>query len=269
MWILRRPIDSVTRVLANATRESALVTVASALPRLLRHAASQPDADQGGGRGVLLIPGFGLGDSSLAAGHVWLRERDYRPAGAGLGKNVGCTTRMRERVEQRLEAHAETTGGRVIVLGHSRGGSLGRLVAVRRPDLVRGLVMLGSPVRNPFGVNAHIVRLARLLAQLSRMGIPDLLDVDCLTGTCYRENRRTLSAPLPHSVPALAMYSREDAVVPWQLCHDPHAECAEVCGSHLTMGFAPAVYSALEPKLAAWADDYAPSEEISVFSSTA
>jgi hypothetical protein len=86
--------------------------------------------DQGGGLGVLLNPGFGVGDRSLSAS-AWLRARGYRPVGAGVGINVGCTTDLVEHIEHRLEEHAEATGRRVVLVGQNRGGWLGRVAASR------------------------------------------------------------------------------------------------------------------------------------------
>jgi hypothetical protein len=58
---------------------------------------------------------------------------------------------------------------------------------------------------------------------------------------------------LPPSVPAVAFYSRRDAVAPWRLCLDPSATCVEVGSTHVGMPFDPEVYAALAPTLAAWA----------------
>jgi hypothetical protein len=60
-------------------------------------------------------------------------------------------------------------------------------------------------------------------------------------------------APLPAGVPAVTVYSQYDGIVPWQLCLDPYAECVEVGSTHTGMGLDPDVYTALEPRLAAWA----------------
>lgn len=224
------------------------------VPALLRHPVWRPArANQGAGQGVLLIPGFGFGDRSLALLSMWLRARGYRPTGARIGLNVGCTSTLVTRLERRLEEHAKATGRRVILLGQSRGGWLGRLVAIRRPDLVRALVMLASPVLDPLGVNPKSIRFARLLARLSELGLPGLLDEDCFTGECYRASSTGLAAPVPASVPVLAVYSRQDRVVPWQLCLDRSAECVEVPSSHTGMGLDPRLYAALEPRLTAWA----------------
>jgi pimeloyl-ACP methyl ester carboxylesterase len=114
---------------------------------------------------VLLIPGFGFGDHSLSLTAAWLRARGYRPLGARIGINVGCTTELVERLERRLEAHAEATGRRLIVVGQSRGGWLGRVLATKRPELVRGLVMLASPVLDPLGAWTRMPNVWRSAAR--------------------------------------------------------------------------------------------------------
>jgi pimeloyl-ACP methyl ester carboxylesterase len=211
------------------------------------------DGEHGNGLGVVLVPGFGCGDRTLALARAWLRRRGYRPACARIGLNLGCTTELLDRLERRVAEHAEATGGRVVLLGQSRGGWLGRLLAARRPDLVRALVAAGSPVLDPLGAHPAVVRKARLLTRLSAAGIRGLLDDDCFTGDCYREHTGSLARPLPEGVPALAVYSRLDRVVPWRLCQDPSAECVEVESSHTGMALQPAFYAVLEPRLAVWA----------------
>ncbi|MBP2184217.1 alpha/beta hydrolase [Amycolatopsis magusensis] len=208
--------------------------------------------DAGAGLGVLLVPGFGCGDWTLALTRKWLRRRGYRPARAHIGLNVGCTTEMVDRVEQRAEQHARATGGPIVLLGQSRGGWLARLLASRRPELVRALVTAGSPVLDPLSANPRVIRHARMLTKLSAMGLPGLLDDECFSGDCYEENVRALASPLPRGMPALAVYSRADRVAPWKSCLDPSAECVEIASSHFDMALTPAFYAVLEPRLAAW-----------------
>jgi pimeloyl-ACP methyl ester carboxylesterase len=248
---MRRVQDLLARL---ENQEQMVVAILSLVPRLLQDSAwRQVRARQGEGLGVLLVPGFGCADSTLTLTRSWLRARGYRPTGARIGLNVGCTTTLVDRLEQRLTEHAETTGRRVVLLGQSRGGWLARLVAARRPDLVRGLVMAGSPVLDPLGANPRVVRVARLITRLSTMGIPGLLEKDCFTGSCYRTHSAALGAPLPAEVPAVAVYSRLDRVAPWRLCQDPSAECVEIRSSHTGMALHPDFYRALEPRLAEWA----------------
>ena len=118
-------------------------------PALLRHPVWRTRAVEGGGAGVVVVPGFAGADASMAVLRRWLNRRGYVATGAGLWINLGCTAELVARLERRVEEHAGATGGPVVLVGHSRGGMLARLVAVRRPELVRGLAMLGTPVLNP------------------------------------------------------------------------------------------------------------------------
>jgi pimeloyl-ACP methyl ester carboxylesterase len=164
---------------------------------------------------------------------------------------VGCTADLLAKILHSTEEHAERTGRPVVLLGQSRGGGLARLAAARRPELVHGLVMLGSPVLDPLGAHPNVLRIARFLARLASAGVPGLLNDDCMRGPCFEEHVKTLAEPL--RVPAISIFSRMDGIVPWQLCQDPHAECVEVHSTHTGMGFDPKVYEVLGPRLAAWA----------------
>jgi alpha/beta hydrolase family protein len=217
---------------------------------LLRHPVWHAGGADGGGAGVVVAPGFAGADASTAMLRRWLERRGYSTTGAGLGINVGCTEELVERLERRVTEHAERTGGPVVLVGHSRGGMLARIVAVRRPDLVRGLAMMGSPVLDPLDASGLATVLLPAVVRLSELGIPGLVDGDCLTGPCGATASVGLAAPLP--VPAVAIYSRDDGVVGWRSCLDPEAEWVEVASSHTGMGTDPAVYVALAPRLAAW-----------------
>jgi pimeloyl-ACP methyl ester carboxylesterase len=238
-------------------RENAFTSLRE-LPRLLRHPVWRAGRrDDGAGRGVVLVPGFFAGSPSLAVTRRWLRGRGFRPRDAGIGFDVGCTGELVDRLERQIVRHVRDTGGRVVLIGHSRGGGLARLVAVRRPDLVRGLIMLGSPVLDPLGAHPAVLRAARLLARLSAAGLPGLITADCLTGACRDDHLAGLAAPLAPEVPALAIYSRRDAIVPWRSCLDPSAAHAEVRSTHLGMSLDPDVYTAIEPALTSWARECA------------
>ena len=59
------------------------------------------------------------------------------------------------------------TPGPVMVAGHSLGGGVSLLAACRRPDLVRGLLMLDSPVVS--GWKAHSIHVAKLTGLIERV----------------------------------------------------------------------------------------------------
>ena len=197
----------------------------------------------GAGRPVLLIPGFMAGDGSLATMTRWLRENGYRTRRAGIRANVGCSEDCLQRLEGRLEALAEATGERVAIIGQSRGGVLARVLGSRRPDLVSGIVTLGSPTVSQ--LRAHPLVLAQVLVvgALGTSRVPGMFRVSCLRGACCERFRGDLAADFPPEVGFTALYSRTDGVVDWRACLDPAAELVEVRASHVGMAINPEVYA--------------------------
>ena len=200
----------------------------------------QPDAPP-----VLLIPGFMAGDGSLRVLRGWLGRRGSATSGSGIRFNVDCGERAVAQIERRLHRLAERAGRRVVLVGQSRGGELARVVAVRNPDLVSALVMLGSPVRGRLEVGPAVMNAVRSVARLGDLGIPGLFSTRCADGECCAIYRRDLAAPLPAGIQAVAVYSRTDGIVSWQACLDPDARHVEVRSSHAGMSVNRAVYRVL------------------------
>jgi pimeloyl-ACP methyl ester carboxylesterase len=194
---------------------------------------------------VLLVPGFMAGDRSLSVLAGWLRRRGSRTAGAGMLLNADCAERAVAGVEVRLRRLAESAGGRVVLVGQSRGGELARVAALRNPDLVSTLVMLGSPVCAPLSVGPAVLGAVRSVARLGDLGVPGMLSSECGDGACCAAFREDLVAPLQAAVRAVAIYSRSDGIVSWKACLDPSAEHVEVESSHAGMSVNLAVYRVL------------------------
>ena len=191
---------------------------------------------------ALLIPGFMAGDQSLAVLADWLRRRGSSTARAGILLNTDCAERAVGGIESRLRRLADRAGGRVVLIGQSRGGELGRVVALRNPDLVSTLVMLGAPVLDPLSVGPAVLGAVRYVARLGDLGVPGMLSHACGDGPCCAEFRRDLEAPLPPELRAVSIYSRSDGIVSWQACLDPFAEHVEIDSSHTGMSVNPRVY---------------------------
>jgi triacylglycerol lipase len=204
------------------------------------HPGRQADAPP-----VLLVPGFMTGDMSMAVLRGWLRHRGSRTSSAGIRLNIDCAERAVGRLEVPLRKLADRTGRRVVVIGQSRGGELARVLAVRNPDVVSTLVMLGSPVLGPLNVGKLVMRVLRSVACLGDLGVPGMLSMQCADGECCAAFREDLREPLTSDVRAVAIYSRSDGCVSWQACLDPGARQIEVQSSHTGMSVNLAVYRVL------------------------
>lgn len=194
---------------------------------------------------VLLVPGFMAGDRSLGALRGWLRRRGSSTEAAGIRLNVNCGERTVRSIEGRLRRLVEQAERPALLIGQSRGGELARVVAVRNPDAVSALVMLGSPVLHPLSVGPGVLRLVRSVARLGDLGLPGVFSSQCGGGACCARYRKDLRAPLPASVRGVAVYSRRDGVVSWRACLDPWARQIEVDSSHSGMSVNRAVYRVL------------------------
>jgi pimeloyl-ACP methyl ester carboxylesterase len=194
---------------------------------------------------VLLVPGFMAGDQSLGVLAGWLRRRGSRTAGAGMLLNADCAERAVVGIESRLRRLAERADGRVVLIGQSRGGELARVAALRNPDLVSTVLMLGSPVLDPLSVGPTVLGAVRSVAWLGDLGVPRMLSSECGDGPCCAAFRDDLLAPLPDAVRAVAIYSRSDGIVSWEACLDPSAEQVEVESSHTGMSVNLRVYRVL------------------------
>ena len=211
----------------------------------------------GDGRGVLLIPGFLAGDGSLGTMTQWLRSAGYRTKRAGIRANVACSELACTRLEERLERLAACTGRRVVIVGQSRGGVFAKALGARRPELVAGVVTLGSPVVSQLAVHPLVLAQVGMLATLGSGPLPGLLSWSCLRGDCCTPFRAALAGPFPPTVGYVALYSRSDGIVDWRSCMDPAADaCVEVRASHCGMGLNAGVYRAVARALGGFiADD--------------
>ena len=210
----------------------------------------------GDGRPVLLVPGFLAGDGTLATMAKWLRASGYWTRRAGIGTNVGCSQHACERLEERLEALAQRTGSRVAIVGQSRGGVLARVVAARRPDLVCGIVTLGSPTVGMLRVHPLVLLQVGLVGALGTGRVPGLFRMSCWRGACCEDFRNDLLRPFPPEVRYVSIYSRTDGIVDWRACLDGAAdELVEIRASHCGMAVNPAAYEHVARALAAFAGD--------------
>jgi triacylglycerol lipase len=196
------------------------------VPALPGAAAGQP---------VILVPGFLASDSSLNRLRDGLRAAGHQPQMAGIRWNVSCSEDIVARLSVSVERLAERCERRVALVGHSRGGMLSRVVAVRRPDLVSCVITLGAPYRDPMAIHPLVWASAATLATAGTLRVPGVLRWACGRSSCCADFERDLGVPLPASVGVLSVYSRRDGVVDWRACVDPAGGQLEVATTHCGM----------------------------------
>jgi triacylglycerol lipase len=203
----------------------------------------------GRGQPVLLIPGFLASDDSLAVMTRWLRRTGHHTSKAGIRLNVGCSGRGLAGLERRLEALVKRQGRPAVIIGQSRGGSFAKVLAQVRPDLVAGIVTLGSPTLDPLAVHPAVRAGIRGVALLGGLGAPGLFTHDCLEGECCAGFWDLHDRPLPRGTGFVSIYSRSDGIVEWRSCLDPGAIQVEIESSHMGMAVNPDSYRAIAAAL--------------------
>lgn len=203
---------------------------------------------------VVLVPGFLAGDPSLATMTYWLRRLGYHTAKAGIRANVDCSSASVDRLEARVEEVCWQHGRPVAIIGQSRGGTFATALARRRPDLVSGIVTLGSPLLNQLAVHPLVRMNITVVGLLGTLGVPGLFSQACLNGDCCADLRVENDAPMPPGLPFVSVYSRTDGIVDWRACLHPDAEHVEVEASHCGMAVNPEVYRAVAEALGSFAE---------------
>lgn len=219
--------------------------------------------ERGAGRPVLLIPGFLAGDGSLGVMTRWLRGMGYRTRKAGIRSNVDCSGVLCSALELRLEQMADRAGERVAIVGQSRGGLMAKVLASSRPDLVAGIVTLGSPTAGMLAVHPAVLGGIGLVGALGTLRIPHVFSHRCLRGECCTAFRDAVQAPHPVEVGHVAVYSKRDGIVNWRACLDPDAdELVEIDSSHCGMALNAKCYRIVGQALAGFAAADEPGGEV-------
>ena len=140
---------------------------------------------------VALVGGFGAPTVLLRPLRDALRNAGHRVRVAPLGFNLDCG----EATVRRLDAWIGDVFGDlpVAIVGHSRGGQLGRVAAVRRPDTITRLVTVATPwsIGPPDAPGVAVV--AGAVRALRRTGLNVMGSIDCATGSCCVDYRRDVA----------------------------------------------------------------------------
>jgi len=210
------------------------------------------DVPEGRRQAILLIPGFGSGDWTFNTMSRWLQQIGHRTYLSGINVNVGCPQRKVERMLGRLEDISKEAGGRIVIIGHSLGGLVGRALARQRPDLVRQVIAIGSPLRSGWQAVAPEVRPA-LFAVHSFFQKFIEAPQGCGTELCGCDfSIEAYGVELPPGVRFTSIYSRHDGIVDWRFATTENGDSYEVDGLHTDLVVNVEVYRILSNVLAGY-----------------
>jgi pimeloyl-ACP methyl ester carboxylesterase len=209
---------------------------------------------RGDGRAVVVLPGLFASDLYLQPLRTWLGRIGYRPLRSGLALNAGCPERLSRSVVIELDRQLGPEFDRLAVIGHSRGGILGWVIAARLQHRASHLVVLGSAISAALGAAFGGAEIspppaAPGLATASAFA-RRILDPDCSFPQCGCAFPDDLRRALSSRTRVLAIRTRDDEVVRPDACVVAGARNVEVAGTHSGLPYNADVYRELAAFLA-------------------
>ena len=182
----------------------------------------------GNGRPVLVFPGFLASRRSTAALDHVLRAAGWRCEVAPVGRNAGPAQHSIDKARETLRSLHDETGERVRIIGHSRGGQFGRILAVLYPEEVLQVIGVGTPLIVKYPSYLVVKIPAETLDRLWRKGAFGPVDTMREQGV---DDLRYVE--FPDEVDLVSVWSRSDGIVDWRLSLEPAATNVEVKASHM------------------------------------
>ncbi|MDZ4860486.1 MAG: alpha/beta hydrolase [Candidatus Hydrogenedentes bacterium] len=210
---------------------------------------------KGDGSPVVLVPGFLGIDLYLVELYGWLWRIGYQPYMSRIGQNAECPNLLVDHLSKTILRARRETGKRVQLIGHSLGGVIARGAAMQHPDVVAGVITLGSPVR---GVRVHPWVLGSAERVRKRIHNRRHLfpaqtphEPGCYTSKCACGFSCTWRESFPDTVRETAIFTKTDGIVDWKVCvnRDPKTNF-EVSGTHCGLAWNPEVYRIIATQLA-------------------
>ena len=185
---------------------------------------------------VLVLPGFMASDTSTEPLRKFLTQSGYEAYGWDLGRNTAKVEYL-DLLLDKLEAIHDIHRERITLIGWSLGGVFARQLAKAKPNLIRQVITLGSPFKG-IGEPNNAAWIYNFISNGKRAS-----DIDPILFE---------DIPKPAPVPTTAVYTKEDGIVPWQLCMEEEDEIhqnVQVRGSHIGLGLNPSVLEIIADRL--------------------
>lgn len=206
-------------------------------------------APSGDGHPVITLPGYNASDSSMNVLRRYLGIWGYDPHPWGLGTNFGVgndRVDYEHRFLEVLERIVDHRGEPATLIGWSQGGVIARQAAKHRPELVRHVLTMGSPIAD----TPEATTIWRIFRRTSPQDItPQLMDV-----------LREIATPV-EGVRCTCIYSQTDGIVSPYIAQDwvsPVAENIRLYTSHFGMAVNPIVLYVIADRLAQSEENWRP-----------
>lgn len=195
-------------------------------------------APRGDNHPVVVFPGLSANDASTAPLRRYLQLLNYSACGWDQGFNFGPRPGVLQEARDHVLRTFSRTGRKVSLVGWSLGGIYARELAKELPEIVRGVITLGTPF-----AGSHTSTNAWRLYELT-------------SGRSVTRESANYNLPVAPPVPTTSIFSRTDGVVAWQGSlqspspQNPHTENIEVVASHTGLGLNPSAWWAVADRLA-------------------
>ncbi|CAM3508279.1 alpha/beta hydrolase [Polaromonas hydrogenivorans] len=197
-------------------------------------------APMGDGHPVIIFPGLATDGSALALLRDHCESLGYQAIDWGRGYNTGpkgeigpWLAELAAHTAEMLRRHRSTA----TLIGWSLGGIYAREVAKLLASQVRQVITIGTPF-NAQADHTNVGWLFSLMSSASAAAIDPVLS-------------QRLRTPPP--LPTTSIYSRSDGLVAWQTCCHANVSTPvqdiEIDGSHIGMGWNPAVFNIVADRL--------------------
>jgi pimeloyl-ACP methyl ester carboxylesterase len=211
------------------------------LPRFLAGLGPLGPRGPEDGTPTLVLPGFLASDRGTMELRRALARGGFRSYPWEMGMNRGAQADTFGKLEARLAAVNQETGGKVLLVGWSLGGLFARELARAHPDQVRAVVTLGSPFSGDLRTNTNVRALYEWVAK-HKVDEPPFPRIE---------------AKPP--VPCLAIWSRLDGVVAPSAARgrpDESDRQVEIPSSHMAFAVYRPVLSKVVGEIRKFLEDY-------------
>jgi len=172
---------------------------------------------------VLVIPGLLGNDKSTKPLRNFVEKCNYTSYGWELGTNLANLDDL-QNLSKQLQNIYKKHNQKISLIGWSLGGIYARKLAKDHPHMVRQIITLGSPFCK-VDAPSYGMWTVKILNRSREFIIPE-------------EHREWVSAlPDPMPIPTTSIFTKEDGVVPWQICKEAYEDDIhqniEISGSHM------------------------------------